>query len=317
MPASHVSPTQDVWAIWAPLPITRLRYPVLRWPSGLDPCILSRTLQGRVWQQVCTQFTPCVEQAARRCMRASENCNADWAFPLNLVNGKARFRMATVFVRWQPALSVLDILSFGLPREEIVLCIDREVRARFADDVAAVQPSVATLGELCPSRAGELLLHTLTPWVAGNVPIGQDMAARGETLAEYYFFKLRVNLADRAYKLTALALDADLGSVDLPLAQRKAICLASNRAAEVTLIDGLLLSDAQLSYNTIYRPSVSTELGRDMCTIVPYQVIEGRFTLRFNCAAWPWLALMQVCGSGESADEGWGAVNGVWAASAS
>ena len=301
----------ELWALWGAIPLVRLRARVNGRPSGLDMVALTRKVQGWMWRNTCASAdAPCADPGASgRCKHAQDGCAANRAFPLNLVTGKT-YQMASVFLRWNQAAAAIDVLALGEPDEALHPALGHALFTALGGKHAPVEPQLVTVASSFPLREGVVGFETVTPWSAGAADRHHPAPRTALELNQFFHYRLLASLAHRGYKLTALALAMGAaGTLPTP-EQSKATCLAALALGRRVLATDCELVQAELRSTTVVSlPSASGRWRTGGQPRAVYLPITGRFTLRATRDAWPWLALMQLCGSGENADEGWGALD--------
>jgi len=298
---------KDVWALWGALSVVQLQYPLRGALDKIDGCVLSKQFQGAVWRSNLCLARACGERACidgqeGHCLRVNEKCLSNRAFPMRLLGGKMPHQMASVFVRPQTNDHRLDVIIIGPFESSLVLEIDRLTQDVLGDWVGPVAPHYATLAEMFPTRSGCLRFVCTTPWVVVFGSIETELHRHGQTLLQFFEFKLKESLAQRGYKLSALALDWQPQGQPLTLPERQAICTRARNIGRITLDQGLKLGTSELTTRQLREKSASN--GNP----IPHGVIEGWFELEVQASAWPWIALLLLAGGGNMTDEGWGSV---------
>ncbi|MFB1490237.1 MULTISPECIES: hypothetical protein [unclassified Thiocapsa] len=280
---------RDLADLWRALPAAAFAYPVTACPPHLGLAALSDTLRARAWREHCASSMPesCADRG-RDCER-SEQCRADLLFPMKLGGGAPSWRMATLFVRWRPALEQLHLIALGAAACDSIGWAARCLRERQGLD-GAERLAVATLADLELTGATRWELTFVTPWLVGKGRPDVAIPPSAETVAH----ELRKALRLRAHKLTALCCEETQ-------AQRLAAHLA-HHVAEALLPDGLSVADAEVE--TLPLALASRGNGGSFAALT----WNGRATVCAAPAVLPWLTLIALCGGGENADKGFGGI---------
>lgn len=315
MPAEHppeIRGARDLAALWRDLPAAVLAYPVMAFPPNVGLAALSDTLRARAWREHCFSTMPasCADRG-RDCER-SEHCRADALFPMKLGGGAPSWRMATLFVRWRPALEQLHLIALGAAACDSLGWAARCLRERHGLD-GAEPLAVATLADLeltAPSSSGleadkmgtlrfahptdwgmtRWELTFVTPWLVGKGRAEASAPPDSERVAH----ELRKALRLRAHKLTALCFE-----------DRRAQRLASHlvhHVADAALPSGLFVERAEIE--RVPMALASRGNGASFTAIT----WSGRAIVRAAPVVLPWLSLIALCGGGENADKGFGGV---------
>ena len=331
MTAFALNTVDDLWALWGALPVTRLRYPLPGGGATLDLSGLTRRLQGAVQQQCCAKLgenqdgnrLPCVDSPGRACAVAAQqgdmdegrHCDVDWAFPLN--KGQQSWRCARIFLRWNVLHQSLDVLLLGAVQEGLLFFVNSFFTDELSGHAGQLQAAHVPLAQLWPavhSADTAIDWRLSTPWVMGNtghLVRGRSAAKESASITSAdVTFMLASSLAQRGYKLTALAVSHTMPH--LAAEQVAAVCKSARDLGRAALANGLQLTDSDLQVVHNPRVSRSTLQTTGQRTQVPYRALHGRFRGNISAAAWPWAALAWVMGSGEGADEGWGALEVGW-----
>lgn len=295
----------DLAQRWAALPVGVAQWSLATLPAGLGLGTLSDSLRGLAWREHCRatagngRGTACADAGTACQGRPDMRCTADALFPLGVGGGILAWRMATLFVRWQPAAGNLRLLALG---ETALPALDWAVQA-VRHNVRLPAPKavrVTTLGDLFLPPARRWHLSFVTPWVAAKGARGGDAlgagtrAAAGVPDAQALHHELCEAMISRAHKLTALACrDAD--------AQRLGGHLA-HYVGRALLPGALSVLHAELE--PVDLPAQSRGNRQDYLCRAWVGVAE----LAVQPAALPWLSLLAVCGGGANADKGFGGV---------
>lgn len=303
---------RDLADLWRTLPAAALAYPMMALPQNVGLAALSDTLRAHAWRELCAaaSLESCVEQGCD-CARPGQ-CRADVLFPMKLGGGAPSWRMATLFVRWRPALEQLHLIALGAAASDSLGWAARCLRECHGLE-GAVPLAVATLADLeltVPSSSGSEadtigtpgLAHPtnrgmtrweltfVTPWLVGKGRPAAATTPDPETVAH----ELRKALRLRAHKLTALCCEE-------ARAQRLAAHLA-HHVAEGLLPDGLSVEEAEVEAVPLALASRGNGASFEALTW------SGRVILRASAAVLPWLTLIALCGGGENADKGFGGI---------
>jgi hypothetical protein len=291
--AIGVRGARDLAELWRAQPVAGLRYASPAGPPEQGLAALSDTLRARAWREHCASASAasCVEQGRACTMAGSGRCRADNLFPMQLGGGAPTWRMATLFVRWRLATQELQLTAIGeFARTELgwaARCL-RE-RHGFAPTAALNEGRFADL-ELRGAKRWRLLF--VTPWIiaknAGNTH-DAGYQPRAMTVAH----ELGKSMRARAHKFTALC------SHDATW-QRLGAHLAHHVAD--ALLPTLRVEQVRIEPQRLPLTSKSNAAGFEALAW------SGEVVLQVDDALLPWLSLLALCGGGENADKGFGAV---------
>jgi len=289
MPEPEIRGARDLAALWSSLPAAALAYPASAWPADAGLAALSDTLRAQAWRDHCVSATPasCADEG-RHCARPN-GCLADALFPMAVGGGAPSWRMATLFVQWRPALEELRLITLGAPACGALGWAARCLRERHGLDGASPL-EVATLGDLTLPRASRWTLTLVTPWLVGKGAQNAAVVPDATSVAHVLCKAMRM----RAHKLTALCFDDER-------VQRLGGHLVHHVAD--TLLPGAIEVE-----QVHIEPAVMTLASRGNGAEFSALTWGGHLVLRVAPAVLPWLTLIVICGGGENADKGFGAV---------
>ena len=284
----EVRGARDLATLWWGLPVAVIAYPKSAWSVEDGLATLSDTLRGRSWREHCVSRTleSCAEQG-KDCIHPG-NCHGDALFPMKIGGGAPSWRMATLFVQWRPMLAQWHLIALGAKACDSLGWASRCLRERHGLE-GGVRLPVSTLADLQLAGGQCWELRFVTPWI-----VGKGGQADAVTNCEGVTHELRKALRTRAHKISALCLGEEF-------IQRITGHLV-HHVASTLLHQGLVVESAELES----APLALASRGNGSRFVA--LTWTGRVKLRVEPAVLPWLSLLALCGGGENADKGFGAV---------
>jgi hypothetical protein len=289
---TKVRGARDLVELWRALPAGALRYAVSSLPYNLNLVALSGTLRARAWREHCAAAPAICVEHGRNCLHADEGgCRADVLFPMLRTSGGAKnWRMATLFIRWWPSVGALHLIALGQTARDAMIWAARCIEER--NGLGAAEPlAVSSFADLELRGASHWRLTFVSPWL---IKQREAHAAHHAPDAATVAYELANSMKNRAKKLTSLC-------IGKPLWQRLGTHLADH-VSEALMRAVLHIEDVRISVIADKETSFSNKQE--------YKTLKwtGHVILRIEEGALPWLSLLAVCGGGENADKGFGAL---------
>ena len=293
--ALDVRGARDLAALWRALPVAGLRYATLPPGTGRETTSVANLLRGWAWRDHCIAptGTACADRRRSCALAQTGRCRADAVFPVSVGGGLPSWRMSSLVPKWLPASGELWLIGLGEAAGDLLGWAARRLGEGIGLDAPEPLP-VSCFGDLELRGSLRWRLRILTPWIVDKQALGKMPAEGGVAPVEAVTHELRKALRVRGHKFTALC-GGDEQS------QRLGSHLA-HHVADALLPVGVSVEDVRM------RVASSGLRSRGNQSRFQALALSGEAVLSVAPPALPWLTLIALCGGGENADEGFGAV---------
>lgn len=281
---------QDLMLLWEPLPLAALHFQLSAPP---DLIALSEALRGAVWRQHCaSELFVCVERGEHCRFASQNNCRADRLIPCYLGGGAPSWRMATLYLHWQPDPQRLMVLGLGRNASADLEWTAQWLRDHYGLITESMHWPVSRWADFRLPENKRWHLRFITPWLVQKHGPRVKHSPQNPT-PNHLAAELIDSMKRRALKLTALC-------VQDAMMQRLAGHLAYHIANALLLPEHLRVESAAL---TARRLQEASKGNNNRFSGVSW---HGEAVLQVNPLILPWLTLLMLCGGGQNADKGYG-----------
>lgn len=211
---------------------------------------------------------------------------------MHLGGGAPQWRMATLFVQWLPRAAQLRVVALGEAARAELPWTARCLAAQHALPTPQFS-DVRTFGDMLVSASGSSGnwgIAFVTPWIVAKQARGKPVDPDEGALR----WELCKAISSRAQKFTALCADE-------PMWQRLGGHIA-RYVAEALLPAAIRVEGMHIK--SLVLP-LASKGNRGSFNAYAWM---GDATLRVTESLLPWISLLAICGGGENADKGFGAV---------